>query len=127
MYKIGETRSHEDATATTYESETCTTVTYDSTNDTYSISNEVISTIPQSALKELVGGLVKSIDNKSVTESFEKTFDSQVKEDGIRNIYFSSDFLAEGWPYRIIYQTTMTLGGRGKVNQIHIKLDDINY
>ncbi len=127
VYNIGQSHTHEDATATTYENDTYSTVTLDTSDYTYSITTEVINTIPQSALKNMVSGLVELMDNDDVTESFNKEFDSQVNEDAIYDSYFSSDFLAHGWAYRVINQTNITVGGRGKSNQTYIYLDYINY
>ena len=127
VYNIGQSHTHEDATATTYENDTYSTVTLDTSDYTYSITTEVVNIIPKSTLKDMVGGIVELMDNDSVTASFNKDFDTQVKENAIYDSYFSSDFLAHGWPYRIINQSTITVGGRGKSNQTYIYLDYINY
>lgn len=127
VYDIGQSHTHEDATATTYENDTYFTNTFDSSDYTYSITSEVINIIPKSSLKDMVGGIVELMNNDSVTESFNNGFDTQVNEDAIYDSYFSSDFLAHGWPYRIVNQSTITVGGSGKSNQTYITLDYINY
>lgn len=127
VYNIGQSHTHEDATATTYENDTYSTVTFDSSDNTYSIKTEVVNIIPQSTLKNMVGTIVELMDNDSITESFNKGFDDQVDDNAIYDSYFSSDFLAHGYPYRIINQTTITIDGRGKSNQTYIYLDYINY
>ena len=84
----------------------------------------VESRIPQTELKALVGGLIEGItDNENLTENFEKNFDSQVNVDGSVSSYYSSDFLYDGWPYRVIKQTATMIGDRGKASQTYIYLD----
>lgn len=127
VYNLGKSHTHKDATETTYENDLYSTVELDTLDGTYSIKTEVINIIPRSAIKEMVGGLVEVMSNDYITESFNSGFDVQVDEDGIYNSYFSSDFFAHGWPYRIVKQTSMTIKGRGKSNQTYIYLDYINY
>lgn len=67
------------------------------------------------------------MNDDSITESFDKEFDAQVNEDVINDSYYSFDFMEDGWPYRIVNQITITVGGRGKSNQTYIYLDYINY
>lgn len=126
-YDIGQSHTHEDATATTYENDTYSIVSFDSSDYTYSIATEVVNVIPQSTLKDLVGGIVELMDNDSITESFNNGFDAQVNENAIYDSYFSSEFLAHGWPYRIVNQSSVTVGDRGKSTQTYIYLDYINY
>ncbi len=66
------------------------------------------------------------MNNDSVAQSFDKEFDTQVNEDVIHDSYISYDFMEDGWPYRIVNQTTTTVGGHGKSSQTYIYLDDIN-
>ena len=127
VYNIGQSHTHEDATATTYENDTYSTVTFDSSDYTYSITTEVVNIIPQSTLKDMVGSIVELMGNDSVTESFNKEFDTQVNEDAIYDSYFSSDFLAHGYPYKITNQLIIMIGDSGKSNQTYIYLDYINY
>lgn len=123
-YDIGSSHEHEDATDTAYENDTYRTVEVDTTDGSYSISAVVESIIPQTELKAMVGGLIEEItDNEDLTESFDKNFDSQVNVDGTVSSYFSSDFLYDGWPYRVIKQTTTMIGDRGKARQTYIYLD----
>ena len=75
----------------------------------------------------MVGGIVELMGNDSVTEAFNKEFDTQVNEDAIYDSYFSSDFLARGYPYKIINQSNIMIGDSGKSNQTYIYLDYINY
>lgn len=127
VYDIGQSQTHEDATETSYENYTYSTVKFDKNDYTYSIAIAVSNIIPQSAFKNMVSDLVELMGNESVTELFDNEFDTKVKEDAIDASYFSSDFLAHGWPYRIINQSTITMDGRGKSNQTYISLDYINY
>ncbi|MDE7136664.1 MAG: hypothetical protein K2N91_08520, partial [Muribaculaceae bacterium] len=127
IYEIGQSHIHEDATATSYENDTYSTVTLDPEDYTYNITTDVINIIPFSELKDIVGGLIDSLDSDMLTELFNKEFETQVKENAIYESYFSSDFMAHGWPYKIITQTNVTIDGRGKSNQTYIYLDDINW
>ncbi|MDE6488749.1 MAG: hypothetical protein K2L46_05655, partial [Paramuribaculum sp.] len=126
-YGIGEFHSHVDANETVYENDTYTTVRFDPSDDTYSITTDVINIIPRDVLKDMVGGIVESMNSDSITQSFRQEFDSQVREEGVYESYFSSDYLAHGWPYRVVKQSTTTIDGRGKSKQTYIYLDYINY
>lgn len=125
-FNLGETHIHEDATDTTYENDTYTIVQLDTTDYTYSLATSVVSIIPQAALKDIVGGFVCLMENDSISESFNSEFDKQVKTDAIYESYFSSDYIARGWPYKVVKQSTMTIDGRGKSRQAYIYLDYIN-
>lgn len=126
-FDIGESHIHEDATESSYENDTYRTVSLDPDDGSYSIRTEVINIIPQSEVKDMVGRLVGMMNDESATESFNKEFDSQVNVDALYSSYFSSDYVAHGWPYRIVRQTATTINGRGKSNQKYIYLDYINY
>ncbi len=127
VYNIGSTHSHEAASEKSFENDTYTKVELDTTDWSYQISTEVINLIPQKDMKELVEGLVISMDNDTITDSFNQFFDKQVTEDCVYDSYFSSDFISSGWPYRVINQTNITIGNRGKSTQTYIYLDYINY
>ena len=127
LYKVGQSHTHEDETATTYENDTYSDVTFDSSDYTYSVTIGVVNIIPQSTLKDMIGSLVELMDNESITESFNKGFDKDVSENAIHESYFSSDYLAQGWPYRITNQSTLTVDGHGKSKQTYIYLDYVNY
>lgn len=122
-YDLGESNSHEDATETAYENHTYTTVSTDDENGTYSISTEVVNIVPQSDIKALVGGIVGEFNDKSIAENFEKEFDKQVRIDATISSYFSSDYMPDGWPYRVVKQETTMIGDSGKVAQTYIYLD----
>lgn len=122
-YDIGESNSHEDATETSYENHTYTTVSTDDENGTYSISTEVVNIVPQSDIKALVGGIVGELKDKSIAENFEKEFDKQVRIDATISSYFSSDYMPDGWPYRVVKQETTMIGDSGKAAQTYIYLD----
>ncbi len=125
-FDIGQLHVHENATDSTYENDTFTTVTLDPTDYTYSISTEVINIIPRSAIKEMVSSLVDLTGNGKVKESFDSEFDAQVTEDAINNSYIGSEFIPLGWPYKILKQESSTIGGRGKSSQTYIYLDYTN-
>lgn len=126
-FDIGRSHVHEDATDSTYENDTYRAVALDSSDYTYSIRTDVVNYIPRSAIKDMVGGVVRLMDNDSITASFNSGFDAQVTENSVYDSYYSADFLAHGWPYRIVNQTTTTIAGSGKSQQTYIYLDYINY
>lgn len=126
-YEIGDFQLHEEATDSTYESETYTSVSFDPSDYTYSIHTNVVNIIPQSALKDMIGSIVGMFANDSISASFNENFDSQVDEDAMYESYFGSDFLSTGWPYRVVEQSGGTVKGYGKVKQTYISLDYINY
>lgn len=125
-YNTGESYIHEDATEATYETDTYITAELDSSDYTYSIEMDAIRIIPLSVVKSMVGELVEMMDNDAVKESFDNDFDTQVKDDAILRTYFRSDYIAYGWPYRVVQQTTQSIKGQGKLMQTYIYLDYIS-
>lgn len=63
----GENTEHEDATDTQYENTTYTSATVDADDGSYSIVQDVTSILPRNELKEVVGGIVESFSNESIT------------------------------------------------------------
>lgn len=66
----GENTEHEDATETQYENTTYTSATVDAGDCSYSIVQDVTSIFPRNELKEIVGGIVESFSNDSITQWF---------------------------------------------------------
>ena len=118
-YKIGETEEHEDATENSYESDSNRSVSIDEDGN-YTIQGEVISVIPQSDIKALLSGFVGALKDKSISENFEKEFDSQVNVDAKNSSWFAISCYPDGWPYEVIKQNKVKLGDLEKVSQTHI-------
>ncbi len=120
---LGESTENEDATDTQYENTTYTSVSVDADDGSYCILNDVTSTIPRNELKEMVGGIVETFSNDSITDSFTKNFDAQVNVDCTYEDYLKIDYLINGWPYSVVRQKATMIGDRGKVKQTVISLD----
>lgn len=119
----GENTEHEDATDTQYENTTYTSVTVDDEDGSYSILQDVTNILPRNELKEMVGGIVESFSNDSITDSFNENFDSQVNADCTYEDYLKIDYIVNGWPYSVVRQKATMIGNRGKVKQTVISLD----
>ena len=119
-YKIGETEEHEDATENSYESDSNRSVSIDEDGN-YTIQGEVISVIPQSDIKALLSGFVGALKDKSISENFDKEFDSQVNVDAKNSSWFAISCYPDGWPYEVIKQNKVKLGDLEKVSQTHIE------
>lgn len=119
----GENTEHEDATETQYENTTYTSATVDADDGSYSIVQDVTSILPRNELKEIVGGIVESFSNDSITGSFNENFDAQVNVDCTYEDYLKIDYLGNGWPYSIVRQKATMIGTRGKVKQTVISID----
>lgn len=123
----GENTDHEDATDTQYENTTYTSATVDADDGSYSIVQDVTSILPRNELKEMVGGIVESFSNDSITDSFNENFDAQVNEDCTYEDYLKIDYLVNGWPYSVVRQKATMIGNRGKVKQTVISLDSYSF
>lgn len=123
----GENVEHEEATDTQYENTTYTSATVDADDGSYSIVQDVTSILPRNELKEMVGGIVESFSNDSITDSFNKNFDAQVNVDCTYEDYLKIDYLVSGWPYSVVRQKATMIGNRGKVKQTVISLDAYSF
>lgn len=123
----GENTEHEDATDTQYENTSYTSASFDADDETYSIVQDVTSILPRNELKEMVGGIVESFSNDSITDSFNENFDSQVNVDCTYEDYMKIDYLVNGWPYSVVRQKATMIGNRGKVKQTVISLDSYSF
>lgn len=123
----GENTEHENATDTQYENTSYTSATFDADDETYSIVQDVTSILPRNELKEMVGGIVESFSNDSITDSFNENFDSQVNVDCTYEDYMKIDYLVNGWPYSVVRQKATMIGNRGKVKQTVISLDSYSF
>lgn len=121
--KTGEFNGHEDATDSQFENTSYTSVYVDDDDGSYHILYDVTSILPQKELKAMVGGLVESFANDSITGSFNENFDAQVNVDGTYEDYLKIDYLVNGWPYSVVRQKATMIGNRGKVKQTVITLD----
>lgn len=123
----GENTEHEDATDTQYENTTYTSATVDADDGSYSIVQDVTSILPRNELKEMVGGIVESFSNESITDSFNENFDAQVNVDCTYEDYLKIDYLVNGWPYSVVRQKATMIGNRGKVKQTVISIDSYSF
>lgn len=123
----GENTEHEDATDTQYENTTYTSASVDAEDGSYYILNDVTSIIPKKDLKGIVGGIVESFSNDSITDSFNENFDAQVNVDCTYEDYLKIDYLVNGWPYSVVRQKATMIGNRGKVKQTVISLDSYSF
>lgn len=125
-YPIGEQQTHEDATETQYENDTYVTVSKDSDDD-YHLSFDVVSIIPQSVIKNKVGELVGMFVNNEIKEDFAAEYDKQVNVDATSDSYLEYDFISNGWPYKVLDQTTNMIGKVGKCKQTYIWIDHYSF
>ena len=123
----GENTEHEDATDTQYENTTYTSATVDADDGSYSIVQDVTSILPRNELKGMVGGIVESFSNESITDSFNENFDAQVNVDCTYEDYLKIDYLVNGWPYSVVRQKATMIGDRGKVKQTVISIDSYSF
>lgn len=123
----GENTEHEDATDTQYENTTYTSATVDADDGSYGIVQDVTSILPRNELKEIVGGIVESFSNDSITDSFNENFDAQVDVDCTYEDYLKIDYLVNGWPYSVVRQKATMIGNRGKVKQTVISIDSYSF
>lgn len=123
----GENTELEDATETQYENTIYTSATVDADDGSYSIVQDVTSILPRNELKKMVGGIVESFSNDSITDSFNENFDAQVNVDCTYEDYLKIDYLVNGWPYSVVRQKATMIGNRGKVKQTVISLDSYSF
>lgn len=127
VIKLGETTEHEEATDTTYENTTYFSAVVDPEDGSFSIVADVISVIPQDNVKALVGGIVESFGNDSISKNFHESFDAEVNFDANYDDYLSTGILANGWTYSVVHQESTMIGNRGKVKQTVISLDSYSF
>lgn len=123
----GENTEHEEASDTQYENTTYTSAFIDADDGSYSIVQDVTSILPRNELKEMVGEVVESFSNDSITDSFNENFDVQVNVDCTYEDYVKIDYLVNGWPYLVVRQKATMIGKRGKVKQTVISLDSYSF
>ena len=125
--RAGENTEHEDATDTQYENTTYTSATVDADDGSYSIVQDVTNIFPRDELKEIVGGIVESFSNDSITDSFNENFDAQVNVDCTYEDYLKIDYMVNGWPQSVVRQKATMIGTRGKAKQTVISLDSYSF
>lgn len=123
VYDVGEQTVHEDATEEQYENDTYTEVWEDSTDYTYHISTDVVSKIPRSVVKSVVGELAGMFTPEEARDSVNKEIDAALNEDATVDSYYGIDYMPQGWPYKVVKQTSSTIGNAGKLEQTYIYLD----
>lgn len=123
IYKIGEQTTHEDATVEQYENDTYTVVSLDTMDYTYHISTDVVSKVPQSVVKSIVSELAGMFTPEEARDSINKEIDAALSEDATVDSYYGIDYMSQGWPYRVVKQTSSVMGNAGKLEQTYIWLD----
>lgn len=123
IYTIGEQTAHEDATDTQYENDTYTEVSLDTTDYSYHISTDVVSKVPQSVIKSVVGELAGMFTPEGARDSINKEIDAALSVDATVDSYYGIDYMPQGWPYKVVKQTSSTIGNAGKLEQTYIWLD----
>lgn len=125
--QTGENTEHENATDTQFENTTYSSVYKDADDGAYHVIYDVTNILPQSELKAMVGGVVESLSDDSIAESFNKNFDAQVNVDGTFRDYLQIDYMPCGWPYSVVRQKITMVGTRGKLQQTVISLDSFTF
>lgn len=125
-YPIGEDHAHEDASDTQYENDSYVTVSKDEDDD-YHLSFDVVSIIPQSVIKDKVDELVGMFVNNDIIDDFATEYDKQVNVDATSDSYLEYDFISNGWPYKVLDQTTNMIGKVGKCKQTYIWIDHYSF
>lgn len=123
IYAVGEQTDHEEATDTQYENDTYTEAWVDSTDYSYHISTDVVSKIPQSVVKSVVGELAGMFTPEEALDSINKEIDAALSEDATVDSYYGIDYMPQGWPYKVVKQTSSVIGNAGKLEQTYIWLD----
>lgn len=123
IYTIGEQTAHEDATDTQYENDTYTEAWVDTTDYSYHISTDVVSKVPQSVIKSVVGELAGMFTPEEARDSINKEIDAALSVDATVDSYYGIDYMSNGWPYKVVKQTSSTIGNAGKLEQTYIWLD----
>lgn len=126
-FRIGEFTGNNEATDTEPENTAFLSVEIDSEDGSYQILSDIVSVIPRSELKKLLGGILESVSDKTITESFNENFDKQVGEDGSKDVLFRIDYLSNGWPYFAVLQKTTDISGRGEIRQLQINIDSYHF
>lgn len=127
-WPIGEKTIHEDATEEDYESDTQVAASVDSEDDSYTISMNSVSIIPQTVvkdkLKELLGMFTQE---KEFAKSLDEAFETEQNYSGSTTTYYEVNCLSNGWPYKVVEQKESMIGNRGKLEQTYIAVDDYSF
>lgn len=127
-WAIGEKTIHEDATEEEYESDTQITASVNSEDDSYSLSVNSVSIIPQEVvkgkLKELLGMFT---EEKEFGKSIDEAFEAENDYSGSTNTYYEVNCFSNGWPYKVVEQKANMIGKRGKLEQTYIVVDAYSF
>lgn len=124
-YTVGEQNTHQAATDEEYESDTFIIVSKDDEDD-YHLCFDVVSKVPQSAVKEMMGEVADMFGKSDMKESINNEVDKYANVDLTIESYRSMDFMWNGWPYKVLEQTTSMYGKNGKVKQTYIWIDNFS-
>ena len=120
--EMGSYSRYEEASDSTFENTSTTTVSLDSDQQFYHIMTEETNVIPQSFLKQFMGGFVEMMGNDGTRENFENEFDSQVDISCVIRNILRMDYISNGWPFEIVKQRSTMLRDRGELRQTYITM-----
>ena len=83
---------------------------------------EETNVIPQSFLKQFMGGFVEMMGDDGTRENFENEFDSQVDISCVIRNILRMDYISNGWPFEIMKQRSTMLRDRGELRQTYITM-----
>lgn len=117
-FVIGKVTEHEDASDTTYASDTYTTASMEPDEGIYTIDNEIVNSIPA---QEIVDCLYKLFGSSDVDNSMVmKAVENMGVEDGILSSSLAIEYFFDGWPANAVKQESMIMRGYGQVKQTYI-------
>lgn len=117
-FAIGKGSEHEEASDTTYASDTYTIVSIDPDEGIYTVDNEVVSVIP---VQEVIDFVYKQFGPSDVDVSkLMKVVEGMGVEDGIFSSALAIEYFFDGWPANAVKQEKMTIAGYGQVKQTYI-------
>lgn len=126
-FKLGDSKTHREATADNYASDTYIVVDRDTETKEYGIAVNVDTYVPAEDITAMLGTIVESVGGKELPEEFNREFTKYVKEPVVFNSYFSVRYLPCGWPVKVLSQDCRMIVTRGKLKQTSILLNSCNF
>lgn len=122
-YKMGETTEHVEATDKEYENTQYTSASIDMDNGLYHVTTGVVTTIPPSEMRTLLGDALKPAAKGDIAKTMNETFDDRMNIDTTVEDVAEITYLLNGWPYEATKQRSTTIGTQERVRQTLILLD----
>lgn len=122
QYKTGEYTTHEDSTATQYESDTYMEIWQDPESYEYGIVVDMDDYIPKKDLNDIIGVLadmfLEKEDADKAKAEMESVIEEVIKEDVVvRSFSQYHKYFPDGWPEEVICQEKAVMGDKGKLIQ----------